>query len=123
MTTEFPSCYGCFINPSWPWNIPQTIPAQTYQPIYENLPAPPPHAPPLPMFFMDTNGLTPDEKEVIEHLVQAYNKFVALLGKHPSDDFEFCQAIHDAQKMLALRVARRVNPDVWKQYPEGVDNS
>lgn len=118
MTTDFPACYGCFVNPM-PWNIPQTFPA----PIYDNLPPPPPTPPFSAYFIPDTNGLTPEEREIVEMLAQAFNKFVALGGKHPADNSEFCTAIHDAQKTIAMRVARRVNPDVWKQYPEeSVDN-
>jgi hydroxymethylpyrimidine pyrophosphatase-like HAD family hydrolase len=96
--------------------VPVTIPPYPNQPVYDNIPAPAP----MPTFvpFYDYNGLTEEEKEVLRNLAEAFNKFVALTGKHPSDDSEFCKAIHDAQKMIALRVARRVNPEVWKQYPE-----
>jgi hypothetical protein len=63
-------------------------------------------------------SLTEAEKEVVNLLAQAFNKFVELKEKHPADDQEFCSAIHDAQKTVAMRVARRCNPDVWKQYLE-----
>lgn len=62
-------------------------------------------------------GLTAEEKLCLKHLADAWNIFVQLEGKHPQDNSEFCQAIHDAQKMIALRVARRVDTDVWSQYP------
>jgi len=61
-------------------------------------------------------GLTDSEKEVLALLGQAYNKFVTLEGKHPADDTEFTEAIHAAQKMVALRVARRIDQDVWTQF-------
>lgn len=53
------------------------------------------------------------EREILEHLKDAWNLFVSLNEKHPMDNEEFCKAIHDAQKMIALRVARRTNPEVW----------
>ena len=53
------------------------------------------------------------EREILEHLKDAWNLFVELNEKHPMDNEEFCKAIHDAQKMIALRVARKVNPEVW----------
>lgn len=61
-------------------------------------------------------GLTVQEKDCLWHLVQAWNLFQAIGGKHPQDDAEFCKAIHDAQKSVALRVARRVDKEVWNQY-------
>lgn len=68
-------------------------------------------------------ALTEEEKEIVNLLALAFNKFVVLGEKHPADDSEFCTAIHDAQKTVAMRVARRCNPDVWTQYPqESVDN-
>lgn len=53
------------------------------------------------------------EKEILQFLVQAWNKFVELENEHPQDTNEFCTAIHDAQKIIALRVARRVDPETW----------
>jgi hypothetical protein len=61
-------------------------------------------------------GLTDKEKIVLDHLADAWNVFATLGNKHPDDDTEFCAAIHSAQKLLAIRVARRVDKDVWKQY-------
>jgi hypothetical protein len=61
-------------------------------------------------------GLTDDEKLCLYHLACAWNTFVKLQAKHPMDDAEFCKAIHDAQKMIALRVARRVDTEVWSQW-------
>lgn len=60
-------------------------------------------------------GLTSKEKEILKHLVEAWQLYVSLDKKHPDDDNEFRTAIHDAQKMMALRVARRVDPTIWFQ--------
>ena len=61
------------------------------------------------------NGLTPDEKNCLLNLAAAWDVFVAMPTKHPSDTHEFQSAIHNAQCLIALRVARRVNPDFWYQ--------
>jgi hypothetical protein len=64
-------------------------------------------------FSLSSEGLTRAERNVLEHLCNAFNGFVELGCKHPADDGEFCRAIHEAQRLVALRVARRVDPGVW----------
>lgn len=60
-------------------------------------------------------GLTNAEKEVLNHLVEAWNKY-SVLDEHVNSDLtEFAHAIHLAQHFLALRVARRVDTDIWTQ--------
>jgi hypothetical protein len=62
----------------------------------------------------DTPGITPEERSVIVALAAAWNRFIALPVLHTDDNREFRSAIHAAQNIVAYRVARRVNPDVWK---------
>jgi hypothetical protein len=71
---------------------------------------------PFPSFTtVPHQGLTDGEKEVLNALKEAWEKFVAL-GSHVDHDLtEFNYAIHLAQQKLAVRVARRVDPDVWRQ--------
>lgn len=99
---------GCFVNNPNNWNNPNWPPYRDEWPVdryrYE-----------LPVAYL---GLTEPEKECLKHLADAWNCFIQLEGKHPSDNPEFCDAIHAAQKMLALRVARRVNTDIWSQWPK-----
>jgi hypothetical protein len=64
-------------------------------------------------------GLEEEELQILNSLADAWNRFVALAKKHPDDNDEFRRAIHQAQQLVALRVARRVNPQVWYQ-PEGL---
>lgn len=94
-----PTCYGgCYVHPwgiNWQWQ-----PQAYINPATEE------------MLF----GLTDLEKEILNELAKSWELFSSLEEKHPSDDLEFLQAIHAAQKMIALRVARRVNKDVWKQF-------
>jgi len=97
---------GCNVQPNW--NFPS--PPLTLENISSHLPssfnyyAPGPH-----------RGLTDEEKEVLNHLKEAWAKFVALENHIPHDLTEFNYAIHMAQQKLAMRVARRVDSDVWRQ--------
>jgi DnaJ-class molecular chaperone len=68
-----------------------------------------------------TEGLSSDERNCLLHLAAAWNFFVAMPTKHPSETHEFQSAIHNAQCLIALRVARRVNPDFWYQ-PGATEN-
>ncbi len=63
-------------------------------------------------------GLTDEEKEVLELSAQLWNKFIRLHSPHPSDHIEMQLKIHGIQEMVALRVARRVDPEIWHQPKE-----
>ena len=58
-------------------------------------------------------SLSDNERAVLDHLVRAYNIFSSMERVHPSEGDEFRLAIHQAQYLIARRVARRVDPDVW----------
>lgn len=58
-------------------------------------------------------GLTNDEAEVLHRLASAWDLWVHLDDKRWDDDDEFRHAIHAAQHLVALRVARRVDRDIW----------
>lgn len=92
MSIETAVCMGCFVNNPKIWDNQYLESLQT-----------------------NATGLTADEKLCLKHLAEAWSVFVNMSAKHPDDDSEFHTAIHDAQKMIALRVARRVDTDVWKQ--------
>ncbi len=70
-------------------------------------------APPRPV--APPPGLTADEKGVLTHLAVTWNVYGKLPYMHPADAKDFADAIHTAQRIIALRVARRTNPDVWSQ--------
>lgn len=57
--------------------------------------------------------LTEEEKEVLDHLRNAWNKFVKLDAKHPDHNNEFRDAINKLQYIIGVRVAQRVNPEIW----------
>lgn len=57
--------------------------------------------------------LTELEKDVLINLTSAWNKYHELEQQHPSDPHEFAESINRCQQLIALRVARRVNPGAW----------
>lgn len=62
--------------------------------------------------------ITPAEKEIINLLSTAWNKFIKLDEQHPSDKYEFMDAIHKAQQLLMIRDARRNNSEIFPIYIE-----
>jgi hypothetical protein len=60
-------------------------------------------------------NLTDGERVVLDRLAEAWNAFTVLGNYHPDDHNEMRAAIHQAQNIIATRVARRVDPDIWTQ--------
>lgn len=58
--------------------------------------------------------LTSEERAVLASLGSAFNVFSRLGGHHPSDVEDFVRAIHEAQRIVACRPARRANPEVLR---------
>lgn len=97
------ACQGCCINPLWTWN-----PCEPYRPLTLQST--------LDSFkIRPAEGLTDDEKAILQKLVEVFNMFSALDRKSNADTVEFTDAIHRAQQLIALRVARRVDTEVWHQ--------
>jgi hypothetical protein len=66
--------------------------------------------------------ITVEELDCLKHLASAWNIFTKLKrNKHPMDDYAFCSKIHELQYMIAARVARRDDRDVWTAY-EGTND-
>jgi len=61
-------------------------------------------------------GLRHDEAEVMDSLVRAVERFAKLEEQHPNDTHEFYSAIHTAQDLLAVRIARRLYPEGWPTH-------
>lgn len=59
-------------------------------------------------------GLTDKEKDVIAALSDAWNKFLLLPARGPSDTEVFNHAIDSAHGVIAFRVAKRLNPEIWR---------
>lgn len=62
------------------------------------------------------SGLTPDEDEVMQYLMDAVNGFTQLPTQHPNDIEDFINSIHRCQDILAVRIARRHYPEGWPTY-------
>ena len=71
----------------------------------------------------NNNGLTNQEQEVMDDLMDAYGKYIKLEKQHPDDMREFVDAIHAQQGLLAMRVIRRCHPLGWATYREGKNES
>lgn len=56
---------------------------------------------------------TPDELKVMDLLCEAYRRYAALPRQHPEEMGEFHTAFHRLQDLLAIRVARRADPQNW----------
>jgi hypothetical protein len=55
----------------------------------------------------DGRSITEDEKDVVDLLAMAWNKFTALPEQHPCDRPEFMQAVHAAQCIIMARPTQR----------------
>jgi hypothetical protein len=62
-----------------------------------------------------SKGLTRAEMEILDKLATVWNAWCKLGCHAESDGNEFQDAIHRAQQLIALRVARRVDPTIWVQ--------
>lgn len=102
MSTGQPACQGCCVNPNW-FNPPVFTPLPQYWP------------PEIKIDILAGVKLTDQEQEVLKKLVEAYSLFTNLDNRSEADNKEFVDAVHRAQQLIALRVARRVNPEVWYQ--------
>lgn len=57
---------------------------------------------------------TREEKEIMDLIVEAHNKFTELKSTHPSDIIEWIDGMHKLQNVLGGRVLRRDYPNVFK---------
>lgn len=94
------TCCGCFVQPNAFFNLPQPF---TICPTFDTF---------------HQEGLKDDEIFVLNHLCQAWESFIKLDSRLNDDNLEFKTAIHEAQKIIALRVARRANPGIWRTSDE-----
>lgn len=53
------------------------------------------------------------EFEILEDIVNLHNKYIKLEVQHPADNEEWCKAIHDLQKIIALRFVRYDYPEIF----------
>lgn len=67
-----------------------------------------------PPLYTEPVGLTEAEKTICKHLADAWNGFIALESHEHNDLADFRSAIDACHKEIALRVARRANPEIWQ---------
>jgi hypothetical protein len=58
------------------------------------------------------------EQKVMACLNRAWSEFLKLERQHPDELDEFRHGIHHLQGLMAMRVARRHEPEDWPTYPE-----
>ena len=56
------------------------------------------------------------EKQISDHLIQAWNLFVSLEQTHPSDIEDFNRGIHLCQYVMGMRLLRREHPEIYPTY-------
>jgi hypothetical protein len=59
------------------------------------------------------DGLTDDEGDVMDALVDAFTTYDELPVQHADEPGEFRYHIHMLQGLLAIRTARRAHPKGW----------
>lgn len=55
---------------------------------------------------------TYEERDLLSRLGKAHNLFCKLPAQHPSDIEEWVASLHDLQKLIMVRVARRMHQDL-----------
>ena len=61
-------------------------------------------------------GLTLQEQEVMDKLIECHRAFIGLERQHPDEMRDFIDGMHRIQDLLAVRVVRRLYPDGWTTY-------
>ena len=59
-------------------------------------------------------GLTKQEKVVLEATASIWNEYLELEEVHCDERDELKFFVHQIQHLIARRVARRVNPEIWR---------
>ncbi len=59
------------------------------------------------------DGLTKQEERILRMSARLWNAYGKLKEVHPTEKQELQLYIHQIQHLVARRVAKRVNPDVW----------
>jgi len=59
------------------------------------------------------NPFTKEEKEIMNLILQAHNKFIKIEQTHPSDMPEWVDGIHKCQSIIINRIVRRDYPETF----------
>ena len=64
-----------------------------------------------------SNPLIPyEEARLLHQTGDLWNDYCKLPGRAESDDADFERSIHELQRIMALRVARRAAPEIFCQH-------
>lgn len=58
--------------------------------------------------------ITETEREILDLLAEAHNKFVSLADKHPSAMQEWTFYIHGLESLIEHRICKRVAKDIFR---------
>jgi len=61
----------------------------------------------------DIVSMTTQEKDAMDKLVTFWNAYAALPRTGHDGMSTVCDAVHVIQGVMAIRVARRANPEIW----------
>ncbi|KKM03556.1 hypothetical protein LCGC14_1773210 [marine sediment metagenome] len=59
--------------------------------------------------------LTEAERAILTALGEVWNDYCKLPDRRHANDRDFIRSIHEAQRIVGIRVARRVDPDFWSK--------
>ena len=62
---------------------------------------------------MGRRDLQPAEIRILEALTTAWNEYLQLPDQLVDDREAFRRKIHEMQRLIGFRVARRTNPELW----------
>ena len=63
--------------------------------------------------IMLSDSIDADDRRILDHLARAVSEFEATKQTHPNDIMDFRKVLYDAQRILAARIMRRIEPDKW----------
>jgi hypothetical protein len=62
---------------------------------------------------METVKLTEQERKILALTAEVWNEYTKLEEVHPNEFEELSLFVHQIQYLMARRVARRVDPEIW----------
>ena len=65
------------------------------------------------------NGMSEEESNIFELLVEAWNAYTKLSVQRFGDSTEFCNAIHQCQRLLMIRQVRDNYPEFYNNEQSG----
>lgn len=64
----------------------------------------------------DSRYLSEKEQQILHHTTQAWNLFTELNQTHPTDQRDFGSSINNLQKIISMRMARKIEPQIFPTH-------